>query len=282
MVLGSGEIVQANNVTNSDLFTALKGSQNNLGIVTRFDIVAFPQGDLWGGTAIYDNTTIPAQLKAFVDFTNNIEKDPYGSLIFDWVYIPSVQKTVILENLYEYTGKFANNQSSFPPAFKAFSNTSAIGPPLKNTLRLANLSSLTGELNSPANVRYVFRSVSSDTNPNTHSNLYATLTFTNDLKILEDVTKIIDEEFNFYKKDPFYYYASVQFQPLPRIFTQHSIERGGNVLGLDRYTDNNVCRFFEFDAVRLHPANARLQFSFSTWPGTDRSWTRVSAAWRIM
>ena len=155
-MLGSGEIVQANNETNPDLFTALKGSQNNLGIITRFDIVAFEQGDLWGGTAYYDNTTIPKQLEAFVDFTNNIEKDPYGSLLFVWIYFPG--QPVIIDNLYEYTGKFANNASSFPPPFKAFSNTSAIGPPLQNTLRLANLSSLTAELDSPRELRSVSRS----------------------------------------------------------------------------------------------------------------------------
>lgn len=140
-------------MTRPDLFTALKGSQNNLGIITRFDIVAFEQGDLWGGTAIYDNTTIPKQLEAFVEFTNNIEQDPYGSLIFDWVYFPSVSEAVIVENLYEYTSTWVNNETTFPPAFSNFSNTSAIGPPGKNTLRIANLSSLTGELNSPANVR---------------------------------------------------------------------------------------------------------------------------------
>lgn len=140
-------------MTRPDLFTALKGSQNNLGIITRFDIVAFEQGDLWGGTAIYDNTTIPKQLEAFVEFTNNIEQDPYGSLIFDWVYFPSVSEAVIVENLYEYTSTWVNNETTFPPAFSNFSNTSAIGPPSKNTLRIANLSSLTGELNSPANVR---------------------------------------------------------------------------------------------------------------------------------
>ena len=152
-VLGDGSIVQANNKTNPDLFTALKGSQNNLGIITRFDITAFQQGLLWGGTAIYDNLTIPAQLEAFVNFTDNVEKDPYGSLIFDWVYLPSLGQ-IIVENLYEYTGTWANNQTTYPPAFTEFSNTSAIGPPMKNTLRLANLSSLTGELNSPAEVRY--------------------------------------------------------------------------------------------------------------------------------
>ena len=57
---------------------------------------------------------------------------------------------------------------------------------------------------------------------------------------MQNVADILNDEFNFYKNDSFFVYASVQFQPLPRLFTQHSLERGGNVLGLDRYKDNNV------------------------------------------
>ena len=139
-------------MTNPDLFTALKGSQNNIAIITRFDIVAFKQGDIWGGTAIYNNTTIPKQIEAFVKFTDNIEKDPYGSLIFDWLYIPA-QNAILVENIYDYTTTFRNNATDYPPAFSGFAPTSPIGPPSSNTLRVANLSSLTGELNSPANVR---------------------------------------------------------------------------------------------------------------------------------
>ena len=77
---------------------------------------------------------------------------------------------------------------------------------------------------------------------NFNSNLYATLTFSNNLTVMQRVAEIIDDELNFYKKNPFFYYASVQFQPLPRIFTDHSLERGGNVLGLDRDNDNNISR----------------------------------------
>ena len=57
---------------------------------------------------------------------------------------------------------------------------------------------------------------------------------------MQNVAEILNDELNFYKTDPFFVYASVQFQPLPRLFTEHSLERGGNVLGLDRYQDNNV------------------------------------------
>ena len=72
------------------------------------------------------------------------------------------------------------------------------------------------------------------------SNLYATLTFTNKLPVLQEVVKIINREFDVYKKNAFYEYASIEFQPLPRLFTDNSLARGGNVLGLDRYHDNNI------------------------------------------
>ena len=144
--------MEANNKTNPDLFQALKGSQNNIAIITRLDIVAFEQPLLWGGTAIYANTTIPKQIKAFTQFADNVEKDPYASLIMLWTYV-AAQKQLVVENLYEYTKPFANNVTEYPSAFSDFAPTSPIGPPVANTLRTANLSSLTGELNSPANLR---------------------------------------------------------------------------------------------------------------------------------
>ena len=152
VVLGSGKIVQANKKTNADLFTALKGSQNNLAIITRFDIEAFEQPLLWGGTATYPNTTVSKQVEAFVRFTDNVAKDPYGSIIFVWTYVTAL-KQLVVTNIYDYTGAFANNATEFPPAFSDFAPTSPIGPPVNNTLRVANLSSLTGELNSPVELR---------------------------------------------------------------------------------------------------------------------------------
>ena len=152
VVLGSGKLVQANNVTNPDLFTALKGGSNNLGIVTRFDFVAFEQSDLWGGVATYDVKTVPAQIEAFYKFTENLVNDPFGSLIFVWNYFPAT-KSITIVNLYEYTKNLTGPVTTYPPPFKGFAPDSPIGPPISDTLRVTNLSSLTGELNSPANLR---------------------------------------------------------------------------------------------------------------------------------
>ena len=78
--------------------------------------------------------------------------DPNGSLIFVWLYFPA-SKQILIENIYDYTTTFANNVTKYPPAFTGFAPTSPIGTPVTNTLRVVNLSSLTGELNSPANLR---------------------------------------------------------------------------------------------------------------------------------
>lgn len=55
VVLASGKIVDVNETNGySDLFWALEGgSSTNFGIVSRFDVRAFKQGDLWGGTRVY-------------------------------------------------------------------------------------------------------------------------------------------------------------------------------------------------------------------------------------
>lgn len=42
VVLGNGQIIYANAISNPDLWFALKGGSNNFGIVTRFDLKTFP------------------------------------------------------------------------------------------------------------------------------------------------------------------------------------------------------------------------------------------------
>lgn len=94
-MLANGEIVEANNRTHSDLWQVLKGWSNNFGIVTRIDLTAFESGDIWGGVVLYPISTLPAQIDAFVKFTDNIQKDPYASLINFSVYSSATNTTVI-------------------------------------------------------------------------------------------------------------------------------------------------------------------------------------------
>ena len=146
IVLGSGEIVNANAATRPDLFQVLKGGSNNFGVVTRFDLIAFEQGNLWGGTVVYPESTTPQQIPAFTHFNDGIKNDPYGSLITFYSYNTTVGKTIIV-NVYEYTKPQAN-----PPVF---SELTAIKPEIANSMRIANLSNLVAELDTPYSIRFV-------------------------------------------------------------------------------------------------------------------------------
>lgn len=79
VVLASGKIVNANATSNSDLWAALKGGQNNFGIVTRFDLQGFPHGPIWGGRINYDPSTEDKVVQAFTDFKNPVNFDPYAA-----------------------------------------------------------------------------------------------------------------------------------------------------------------------------------------------------------
>jgi FAD/FMN-containing dehydrogenase len=66
VVLSSGKVVNANENENADLWVALRGGGNNLGIVTRFDFRTFEQGPFWGGNVFYFADSFPGQIESLV------------------------------------------------------------------------------------------------------------------------------------------------------------------------------------------------------------------------
>ncbi len=105
---------------------------------------------------MYGQNTVPAQIKAFYEFTRNLKNDPFGSLIFLWSYVPTIpdeSQRLSFVNLYEYTANLTGPVTTYPPPFKGFAPDSPVGPPIVDTLRVANLSNLTAELNAPPDLR---------------------------------------------------------------------------------------------------------------------------------
>ncbi|RGP70327.1 6-hydroxy-d-nicotine oxidase [Fusarium longipes] len=66
VVLADGSIVTASASENSDLFWTLRGAGSSFGVVTQFTSKAHPQGDIWGGMAVF----LPEKLPAIVEFMN--------------------------------------------------------------------------------------------------------------------------------------------------------------------------------------------------------------------
>ncbi|KAI9868557.1 MAG: hypothetical protein M1830_005645 [Pleopsidium flavum] len=213
VVTGNGEIIYANNETNSDLFQALKGGSNNFGIVTRLDLATFEDGKLWGGVVTYPNSTTPHQLQALVNFNDRIEKDPYGSVIGIWQYSTLTNATIII-NAYEYT-KPVKKPAAFDEFYAILGNTS-------DSMRITNMTDITIELEQAAGYRDTF----------------ITLTFENDVRVLQkaiDLHNILVSKLSSVSGD---WTMQNMFQPIPAVFAKHSVENGGNVLGLDRYKKN--------------------------------------------
>lgn len=139
VVLANGSIVNANAKSNPDLFVAIKGGQNNFGIVTRWDIQTISKGKIWGGGIVYPNSTVPAQLDAFTKWKTPANFDPASSVEQSFVYIGS-QNQWLVSNSLIYTEPVA-----YPQDLKGYTD---IQPQLANSLRLSNVTDFANEIQS--------------------------------------------------------------------------------------------------------------------------------------
>lgn len=135
VVLANGSIVHADKDENPDLLWALRGGSNNFGIVTRIELVAFTQGNLWGGLIYNEISTAEEQIAAISEFSNPAKYDEYSSLETSFAYSGAEAVSVIV-NTMEYTRAITN-----PPAFH---NLSSI-PSLASTMRITNMTDLSAE-----------------------------------------------------------------------------------------------------------------------------------------
>ena len=74
-----------------------------------------------------------------------------------------------------------------------------------------------------------------------HRNMFWTLTFQNDEQVIRKMVELHDELSEKLYNASSTFAISNMIQPVPTLFSNHSIDRGGNVLGLDRFKENLVC-----------------------------------------
>jgi FAD/FMN-containing dehydrogenase len=124
-----------------DLYWALRGGGNNFGIVTRFDVLAYPQGDLWGGsqTFLYTDWTADALNDALYYFDEGSRADPDAHVYLAYAYAQPLDTYLILTSL-----QYAKPQP-YPPVLHNF--TSVPGA-LYDTLRVGDLPSMTREFDN--------------------------------------------------------------------------------------------------------------------------------------
>ena len=220
VVTADGEILNANNGSHPDLWQALKGGSNNLGIVTHFELFAFEQEDLWGGVVVLPGSATDDLIPAFVNFNNKIRDDPFSSLITFWQYSNWIGSTSII-NAWEYTKPVEN-----PPSFDELRSIS--GDNLTDTMRITNMTDLTAELVQAYGYRDSFH----------------TLCFVNDARVLHKGIELHNGFIEQLEAGAGGNWTIVtMYQPFPTLFFEKGVEKGGNILGLDRNTEENLVLF---------------------------------------
>lgn len=146
VILANGDIVYANRYNNSDLFQVLKGGTSNFGIVTRLDLITFPNPDLWGGLVQYSSDAAAQILDAFVKWPAKLLKDPHATVIIFCTY-SSLKDVTVFTNSYEYTKPI--------PRPAIFDDFMALPKNISNTMRITNMTSLSYELEQPEYYRLV-------------------------------------------------------------------------------------------------------------------------------
>lgn len=110
VVLSSGEVVNASPNENKDLFWALRGGGgSNFGIVTRFDLDVFPQGNLWASNVLYPGALNTTLIPLFTDLTiNGLPQDPQAHTYFIMTYSPELGGYIAAASLYHATPPTTN------------------------------------------------------------------------------------------------------------------------------------------------------------------------------
>ncbi|KAL0262829.1 hypothetical protein SLS55_001803 [Diplodia seriata] len=220
VVLANGDVVDANSQQNPDLFQVLKGGSNNFGIVTKVDMEVFDNhGELWGGLLQYPSSTMSQHAKAFTRFTDNIETDPNASTIMYTSFNSEDPGDVAIFDGHVYTKPVVR-----PPSYDEYY---AIPGVMFDTTRITNMSDLVAEVPIENGWRQAMM----------------TCTFQNDEKMLSKALELFTLTAKKLNGTSGTWSFGNQYHPLPKIYTKHSVEKGGNILGLDRASSNLVSKF---------------------------------------
>jgi FAD/FMN-containing dehydrogenase len=144
VVLASGEVVNANSSSHADLWTALKGGSGNFGIVTRFDMYAFPAHDIWGGIRASMRNEGDDLAQMMIDFTEGQHKDPQSALLLSYDFNPAQAPFVFCTQLIVNTNGTANG-STFEKIQKV--------PAVVEDIKERSLASMAAEYSLPSGMQ---------------------------------------------------------------------------------------------------------------------------------
>ncbi|KAM7189291.1 hypothetical protein V8F20_010199 [Naviculisporaceae sp. PSN 640] len=228
VILADGKILPDVNLTSHpDLFRVLKGagSSANFGIVTSFTMTTIPCEKVWGGMIISPKVIIPKGLEALVTFTDRLAKDEMSArddnLIVIIGHSPQIKDNTVASLVVNVNGKEGGGE-----ALQEWMGL----PRIFDMCKMTTIKEMVYE--------YVITQDRYDT--------WFTLTFKNDIRILQHASALHDELvkklIEFIPEQDFE--TQCLFQPVPKYFAELATTATGgpkNILGLETtLTDNSI------------------------------------------
>ena len=144
VVLADGSIAIVSKNSYPDLFWALKGGNNNFGIVTRFDMTTIPITSAFVGGAVWTKASLPAFFDALTTYLR-----PGGAFDDPFTAINPAVITTPFDGTLECSNIVFHQGSD--PAPETLSNVTSIPNPIFNDIGVRpSWTSLPNELNQPA------------------------------------------------------------------------------------------------------------------------------------
>ncbi|KAI0023355.1 FAD-binding domain-containing protein [Xylariomycetidae sp. FL0641] len=209
IVLASGDIVECNADKHADLWRALRGGGNNLGVVTRYHLRTFEQGPFWGGSVFYPSSSVPSQIESLVQHLQAPDEEAH--IMISLFFAAQFGQLMGLNQAY-YTREVAK-----PPVLEPFT---AMQPQMQelNSTRMINLRDAAAEQASMAmdGVRCAYMNTTVKADVQTLQ--AAADAFTSTLEPLKALDGLV---------------FSFTLQPYPVSLLEKCVTGGGNATGLD-------------------------------------------------
>ena len=214
VVTASGEIVTASSQSNADLYWALRGGGNNFGVVTKFEMLSYPQeqGLMWVGKVRHPGARNASLIQALFEFGAK-GTDPKATLLFSILYLQKQDQFLCVSEL-DYAEPVSNE--THPSVFDPFFNIADSLQVFKQTKTIVQVIE-----------------EHSASNPSGLRQSYWTATFQLDRALAQDISNIWTQEINPIKTSVAGIVPVLTFQIITLAMIEHMSDKGGNALGLD-------------------------------------------------
>ncbi|KKZ68119.1 hypothetical protein EMCG_06229 [[Emmonsia] crescens] len=228
VIMSDARLENVNQTSHPDLYRALRGGGNNFGIVTRFDLDTYPQGEMWSTVRSYRLDAKELLMEGLVIFNEHAADDPDLSVITSFVYVEGQWACGLI---CQYAHPVPDPEL-LRFSFESLTNTT----PIQETTRISRLANLTGGLttNNP---------------PSGYRDQYTTKTYKNSIELQKRIVEIVILETDRIRGklsnlDGFV--SAVNFQGITSPMISKFSKRGGNILGIDPHEGPLLLVLFNF------------------------------------